>query len=76
VSEYVGDLIDEAECKRRLELAHANNVSNFYMLTLDKNRRVMLLHFIPYNSVFVLLVQDSLTLPYLRGGQVVTPAQC
>jgi len=38
VSEYVGDLIDEAECKRRLELAHANNVCNFYMLTLDKNR--------------------------------------
>ena len=42
MSEYVGDLIDEAESKRRLELAHANNVSNFYMLTLDKNRRVTL----------------------------------
>ena len=39
VSEYVGDLVDEAECKRRLQLAHANNVTNFYMLTLDKNRQ-------------------------------------
>jgi len=38
VSEYVGDLVDEAESKRRLQRAHANNVSNFYMLTLDKNR--------------------------------------
>jgi len=38
VSEYVGDLIDEAECKRRLEAARSKNVSNFYMLTLDKNR--------------------------------------
>jgi len=38
VSEYIGDLIDEAECKRRLQLAHANNITNFYMLTLDKNR--------------------------------------
>jgi len=41
VSEYVGDLIDEAECKRRLKLAHASNVTNFYMLTLDKNRQVI-----------------------------------
>jgi hypothetical protein len=38
VSEYVGDLVDEAECKRRLEAARSKNVTNFYMLTLDKNR--------------------------------------
>ena len=42
MSEYVGDLIDEAECKRRLKLAHANNITNFYMLTLDKNRQVLI----------------------------------
>jgi hypothetical protein len=38
VCEYVGDLIDEAECKRRLEAARSKNMTNFYMLTLDKNR--------------------------------------
>jgi hypothetical protein len=40
VCEYVGDLIDERECKRRLENARAKNITNFYMLTLDKNRYV------------------------------------
>lgn len=38
VNEYVGDLIDEEECKRRIEQAHSDNVTNFYMLTVDKNR--------------------------------------
>ena len=38
VNEYVGDLIDEEECKRRIEQAHEDNVTNFYMLTVDKNR--------------------------------------
>ncbi|CAE1316000.1 WHSC1 [Acanthosepion pharaonis] len=38
VNEYVGDLIDEEECKKRILKAHEDNVSNFYMLTLDKNR--------------------------------------
>ncbi|XP_033756392.1 histone-lysine N-methyltransferase NSD2-like [Pecten maximus] len=38
VNEYVGDLIDEQEVKRRIDSAHENNISNFYMLTLDKNR--------------------------------------
>ena len=38
VHEYVGDLIDEEECKRRIEKAHDDNVTNFYMLTVDKNR--------------------------------------
>ncbi|GFR98820.1 histone-lysine N-methyltransferase [Elysia marginata] len=38
VIEYVGDLIDEEECKRRIEQAHDDNITNFYMLTLDKNR--------------------------------------
>ena len=34
----MGDLIDEEECKRRIEQAHEDNVTNFYMLTVDKNR--------------------------------------
>jgi len=38
VAEYIGDLIDEEECKRRIEQAHEDNISNFYMLTMDKNR--------------------------------------
>ena len=38
IAEYVGDLIDEVECQRRLDEAHERNISNFYMLTLDKNR--------------------------------------
>lgn len=38
VHEYVGDLIDEAECKRRLENYHQNDFTNYYMLTIDKNR--------------------------------------
>ncbi|XP_059149000.1 histone-lysine N-methyltransferase NSD2-like [Physella acuta] len=38
VQEYVGDLIDEEECKRRIEQAHDDNITNFYMLTMDKNR--------------------------------------
>ncbi|XP_060071280.1 histone-lysine N-methyltransferase NSD2-like [Ylistrum balloti] len=38
VNEYVGDLIDELEVKKRIDDAHENNICNFYMLTLDKNR--------------------------------------
>lgn len=38
VNEYVGELVDEEECRRRIELAHEKNVTNFYMLTIDKDR--------------------------------------
>ncbi|XP_060558862.1 histone-lysine N-methyltransferase NSD2-like, partial [Ruditapes philippinarum] len=38
VNEYVGDLIDEEECKRRLEKAHEDDIHNFYMMTLDMDR--------------------------------------
>lgn len=38
MNEYVGELIDEEECKRRIEKYHAENSSTFYMLTLDTNR--------------------------------------
>ncbi|KAI8485616.1 Histone-lysine N-methyltransferase, H3 lysine-36 and H4 lysine-20 specific [Branchiostoma belcheri] len=38
VYEYIGELIDEEEVQRRIKKAHEDNVTNFYMLTLDKNR--------------------------------------
>ena len=36
--EYVGELIDDEECHRRIKTAQSESVQNFYMLTLDKNR--------------------------------------
>jgi histone-lysine N-methyltransferase NSD1 len=42
VNEYVGELIDDEECKRRLELSYQNEISNFYFLTIDKDRLVLL----------------------------------
>jgi SET domain-containing protein len=38
VNEYVGDLVTEEECQRRIKKAHAENITNFYMLTLDVKR--------------------------------------
>ncbi|XP_078421729.1 histone-lysine N-methyltransferase NSD3 isoform X2 [Cetorhinus maximus] len=38
VTEYVGELIDEEECRNRIKHAHESNVTNFYLLTLTKDR--------------------------------------
>lgn len=38
VSEYVGEVIDEEECRSRIRHAQENDIGNFYMLTLDKDR--------------------------------------
>uniref|UniRef100_A0A671QI61 Histone-lysine N-methyltransferase NSD3 n=1 Tax=Sinocyclocheilus anshuiensis TaxID=1608454 RepID=A0A671QI61_9TELE len=38
VIEYVGELIDSEECKQRIRHANENDVTNFYMLTLTKDR--------------------------------------
>ncbi|XP_061786572.2 histone-lysine N-methyltransferase, H3 lysine-36 specific isoform X2 [Nerophis lumbriciformis] len=38
VSEYVGEVIDEEECRARIRHAQENNICNFYMLTVDKDR--------------------------------------
>ena len=35
VQEYVGELIDDTECQRRIKMYHDRNESNFYILTLD-----------------------------------------
>lgn len=36
MNEYVGELIDEEECRLRIKRAHENSVTNFYMLTVTK----------------------------------------
>ena len=36
MSEYVGEVIDEEECRARIKHAQENDICNFYMLTLDK----------------------------------------
>ncbi|MFT7816418.1 histone-lysine N-methyltransferase NSD2 [Arapaima gigas] len=38
VIEYVGELIDEEECRARIKYAQENNITHFYMLTIDKDR--------------------------------------
>uniref|UniRef100_A0A452J0G4 Histone-lysine N-methyltransferase NSD3 n=1 Tax=Gopherus agassizii TaxID=38772 RepID=A0A452J0G4_9SAUR len=38
VNEYVGELIDEEECRLRIKRAHENSITNFYMLTVTKDR--------------------------------------
>ncbi|KAJ8865898.1 hypothetical protein PR048_033421 [Dryococelus australis] len=38
VIEYVGEMIDEAEYKRRLEKKHLEKDENYYFLTIDKDR--------------------------------------
>ncbi|XP_077434443.1 histone-lysine N-methyltransferase, H3 lysine-36 specific-like [Vanacampus margaritifer] len=38
VSEYVGEVIDEEECRARIKHAQEKDICNFYMLTLDKDR--------------------------------------
>ncbi|CAH1785103.1 unnamed protein product [Owenia fusiformis] len=38
VNEYVGELISEEECQRRIKQAHDDNICNFYMMTLDSRR--------------------------------------
>ncbi|XP_066572541.1 histone-lysine N-methyltransferase, H3 lysine-36 specific isoform X2 [Amia ocellicauda] len=38
VNEYVGEMIDEEECRARIKHAQENDIFNFYMLTLDKDR--------------------------------------
>lgn len=36
MNEYVGELIDEEECMARIKYAHENDITHFYMLTIDK----------------------------------------
>ena len=45
VNEYVGEIIDDEECKRRLEEAHDKNNMNFYFMTIRKDRCTSVLLF-------------------------------
>ena len=38
VNEYVGELISQDECKRRLKLAYKMKFSNFYFLAIDNKK--------------------------------------
>ncbi|KAM4615681.1 histone-lysine N-methyltransferase NSD3 isoform 2-T2 [Polymixia lowei] len=38
ITEYVGEVIDSEECQQRIKHAHENRITNFYMLTLTKDR--------------------------------------
>uniref|UniRef100_A0A4W3GW55 Histone-lysine N-methyltransferase NSD2 n=1 Tax=Callorhinchus milii TaxID=7868 RepID=A0A4W3GW55_CALMI len=38
VNEYIGEVIDEDECRARIRFAQEHDIANFYMLTLDKDR--------------------------------------
>lgn len=38
MNEYVGELIDEEECMARIKQAQENDITHFYMLTIDKVR--------------------------------------
>ncbi|KAJ8388273.1 hypothetical protein AAFF_G00135340 [Aldrovandia affinis] len=38
VNEYVGELIDEVECRARIKYAQENDITHFYMLTINKDR--------------------------------------
>lgn len=40
VIEYVGELIDEEEFRRRMRRKHEIRDENFYFLTLDKERMI------------------------------------
>ncbi len=38
VNEYVGELIDDEECKRRIKWANDNDINDFYLMTIEKDR--------------------------------------
>ena len=37
VLEYVGELIDEATCQKRVKEYHENEISDYYFLTIDRD---------------------------------------
>lgn len=53
VNEYVGELIDEEECRKRIKQSHQYNITNFYMLTMDANRSETAGFFTEYVSLTI-----------------------
>ncbi|MES1904260.1 MAG: Histone-lysine N-methyltransferase NSD3 [Paramarteilia canceri] len=40
VNEYIGELIDKDELTRRIEFDHRSNITNYYYLSLDRDRTI------------------------------------
>lgn len=56
MNEYVGELIDEEECRARIRYAQEHDITNFYMLTLDKVSNGLytnMVKFVLFQLVFV-----------------------
>lgn len=53
MNEYVGEVIDEEECRARIRHAQENDICNFYMLTLDK---VTLFYFLCLSFFFFFIL--------------------
>lgn len=65
--EYVGELIDEEEVKRRIDESHENNISNYYMLTLDKNRYTLFIFYSIKRHICLLNGKKKLTFLSIWG---------
>ena len=57
VNEYVGEVIDEEECRARIRHAQENDICNFYMLTLDKVSSFCVSLFFIYIYISVKLIK-------------------
>lgn len=73
VNEYVGELIDEEECRARIKYAQENDITHFYMLTIDKvNKGAMYML-----ALLVLLVHVwGSCLIFGMFGPYITEKQC
>lgn len=40
VHEYVGEIVDQTELERRIEVSHQTQIKNYYFLTLDSKRTI------------------------------------
>lgn len=75
MSEYVGEVIDEEECRSRIRHAQENDICNFYMLTLDKVSLSLMTSESPFiiQAVFTLFVffffQDRIIDAGPKGNQ-------
>lgn len=51
MNEYVGELIDEEECRARIKYAQENDITHFYMLTIDKVKHHCICYAVKHNWV-------------------------
>lgn len=70
MSEYVGEVIDEEDCRARIKHAQENDICNFYMLTLDKVSITPFMSLSKYwISINMLSVQDRIIDAGPKGNQ-------